>query len=58
VLTYPHINPVLISFGPLAMRWYGIMFLVAFGGGWWLGRRRAARPESSWKPADVDDLAS
>jgi phosphatidylglycerol:prolipoprotein diacylglycerol transferase len=57
MLTYPHINPVLISIGPLAIRWYGIMFLVAFGGGWWLGRRRAARPRSGWKPTDVDDFA-
>ena len=24
--------------------------------GWWLGRRRAARPGSTWKPNDVDDL--
>jgi phosphatidylglycerol:prolipoprotein diacylglycerol transferase len=24
--------------------------------GWWLARRRAAGPGSTWKPADVDDL--
>jgi phosphatidylglycerol:prolipoprotein diacylglycerol transferase len=56
MLTYPHINPVLISLGPIAIRWYGLMFLVAFGGAWWLARRRAARPTSTWTGEDVDDL--
>jgi phosphatidylglycerol---prolipoprotein diacylglyceryl transferase len=56
MLPYPHIDPVLISLGPLAIHWYGVMYLVAFGGAWWLGRRRAARVGSTWKPKDVDDL--
>jgi phosphatidylglycerol:prolipoprotein diacylglycerol transferase len=56
MLTYPHIDPVLIWIGPLAIRWYGLMFLVAFVGAWWLGCRRAAQAGSTWQPSDIDDL--
>jgi phosphatidylglycerol:prolipoprotein diacylglycerol transferase len=56
MLRYPNIDPVLISVGPVAVRWYGLMFLLAFAGAWLLGRRRAARVGSTWRPKDVDDL--
>ncbi|HUN26449.1 MAG TPA: prolipoprotein diacylglyceryl transferase [Steroidobacteraceae bacterium] len=56
MVPYPHINPVLISVGPVAVRWYGLMFLFAFAGAWLLGRRRAAQPGSTWRSNDVDDL--
>jgi phosphatidylglycerol:prolipoprotein diacylglycerol transferase len=56
MLTYPHINPVLISIGPLAVRWYGLMFVAAFAGAWGLARRRALQPNSTWSLKDVDDL--
>jgi len=56
VIPYPHFNPVIISFGPLAVRWYGLMYLLGFAAGWLLARRRAARPGSTWTPTDVDDL--
>src|SRR6516164_3927164 len=56
MLRYPNIDPVLISVGPVAVRWYGLMFLLAFAGAWLLGRRRAARAGSTWRPKDVDDL--
>ncbi len=32
------------------------MYLLGFGAGWTLARVRAARPGSTWKPQDVDDL--
>lgn len=56
MLTYPAIDPVIISVGPLAIRWYGVTYLIAFAIAWWLGRRRAVQPGSNWKPADVDDI--
>ena len=52
----PHIDPVAFSIGNLQLRWYGLMYLAGFGLGWWLGRRRASRPGSDWRAADVDDL--
>lgn len=56
MLTYPNIDPVMVSLGPVAVHWYGFMYLVGFGGGWWLGRLRAARPGSGWRVEQVDDL--
>jgi phosphatidylglycerol:prolipoprotein diacylglycerol transferase len=56
MLTYPDIDPVALSIGPLSIHWYGAMYLVGFVGGWWLGRLRAARPDSGWSVQQVDDL--
>jgi phosphatidylglycerol:prolipoprotein diacylglycerol transferase len=56
MLTYPEIDPVLLTLGPLKVHWYGVMYMVGFLGGWWLGRLRAARPDSGWEPRDIDDL--
>jgi phosphatidylglycerol:prolipoprotein diacylglycerol transferase len=56
MIVYPHIDPIAFSLGPLHVRWYGLMYVIGIGLGWWLARRRAARPGSTWKPIDVDDL--
>jgi phosphatidylglycerol:prolipoprotein diacylglycerol transferase len=32
------------------------MYLLGFAAAWWLARRRAAQPGSSWKAVDVDDF--
>lgn len=53
---YPDIDPIIFSVGPLAVRWYGLMYVIGILGGWYLARRRAAMPGSTWKPLDVDDL--
>lgn len=34
------IDPVAVHLGPLAVHWYGLMYLAGFGLAWWLGRRR------------------
>ena len=56
MIRYPHIDPVIFSVGPLAIRWYGLMYVVGFAAAWLLARKRATRPGSGWKPIDVDDL--
>ena len=56
MIPYPAIDPIIFSVGPLAVRWYGLMYVIGFAAAWWLARRRAARPDSTWQPADVDDL--
>ena len=42
---YPLIDPVIFSLGigDLALRWYGLMYLIGFGFVWWLGNKRASR---------------
>ena len=56
MLRYPDINPIAFAIGPVKVHWYGIMYLLGFAGAWWLARRRAAAPGSTWKANDVDDL--
>lgn len=53
---YPGFDPVALQLGPLAIRWYGLMYLVGFVGGWWLMRRRAVRGPSPLTVAQVDDI--
>ena len=40
MLTYPEIDPVLVSIGPLKIHWYGLMYLIGIVLGWWLLKRR------------------
>jgi len=56
MLTYPDFNPVAFSIGPLKVHWYGIMYLVGFSAAWWLGMRRARKPDSGWTPDQMSDL--
>lgn len=56
MLKLPSIDPVAVHVGPLRIHWYGIMYLVAFAVAWWLARRRAAQPGSTWTAQDVDDF--
>ncbi len=53
---YPEFDPVAVHIGPLAVRWYGITYLVGFAAAWYLGKRRAARPGAPVAPLQVDDL--
>ncbi len=56
MLTYPGFNPIAFELGPVKVHWYGIMYLLGFAGAWWLARRRAGKPGSTWTANDVDDL--
>jgi phosphatidylglycerol:prolipoprotein diacylglycerol transferase len=56
MLTYPAIDPVIFSVGPLAVRWYGLMYVVGFAMAWVLARKRAANPQSTWQVNEIDDL--
>jgi len=56
MLHLPHIDPVAVRLGPLQVHWYGIMYLLAFSAAWWLARRRAAAPGSTWNARAVDDF--
>lgn len=56
MLEYPQIDPVAIAIGPLKVHWYGLMYLVGFGGAWWLGKKRAAREDSPVNAEQLSDL--
>ncbi len=55
MLTYPRFDPVIFSVGPLAVRWYGLMYLLGFLSAWLLGRYRAAR-SADFSPKDFEDI--
>ena len=56
MLIHPQFDPIALQIGPLAVRWYGLMYLLGFLGGWWLARLRAGRPDSAWTQEQVNDL--
>jgi len=57
MLIHPQFDPIAISLGPLAIRWYGLMYLLAFVAFIWLGKRRAVtQPWHGLTPQHVDDL--
>ncbi len=56
MLSYPNIDPVLVSVGPFTVHWYGIMYLLGFLGAWLLGRSRSQRAWSPIRRDQVEDL--
>jgi phosphatidylglycerol:prolipoprotein diacylglycerol transferase len=67
MLVHPQFNPVALQFGPFevagmqlgpfAIRWYGLMYLLAFILVIVLGRKRARENMlTGWRPRDIDDM--
>ena len=57
MLIHPQFDPVALALSPLAIHWYGLMYLLAFLQFWWLGRHRIlARPNAGWSIEQLDDL--
>jgi phosphatidylglycerol:prolipoprotein diacylglycerol transferase len=46
-IQFPEIDPVAVSFGPFAIRWYALSYVVSLLLGWWLARR-LCRTEALW----------
>jgi len=57
MLVHPQFDPVAFHIGPLAVRWYGLMYLVGFVLFVVLGKYRARQNLlTGWHPRDVDDM--
>jgi phosphatidylglycerol---prolipoprotein diacylglyceryl transferase len=56
MLHHPNIDPIAFSIGPLAVRWYGLMYLLGFMAGWWLGLRRIKQGLAPVTRQQLDDL--
>ncbi len=57
MLVHPQIDPVAIHLGPLAVHWYGLMYVAAFVAFILLGRvRMRQQPQTHWTPRELDDL--
>jgi len=62
-LMYPHIDPVAVQLGPVAIHWYGITYLAAFGLFMFLAMRRlrhepyaSVQGPGAWTRKDVEDM--
>jgi phosphatidylglycerol:prolipoprotein diacylglycerol transferase len=53
VLPYPHINPVLVSIGPFAVRWYALAYIFGIIVGWFYARAIIASPKLWGGPAPI-----
>jgi phosphatidylglycerol:prolipoprotein diacylglycerol transferase len=56
MVAYHDIDPVAIQLGSVKIHWYGLMYLLGFVVGWWLGRIRARDAWRNWSGSAVDDL--
>jgi phosphatidylglycerol:prolipoprotein diacylglycerol transferase len=59
MLTHPQFDPVALQLGPVAIHWYGLMYLVAFGLFVFLAQQRVKQPQyaqAGWTKRDVEDL--
>lgn len=56
MLTYPSINPVAFSLGPLHVHWYGLMYLLGMLLAWLLGHWRNRHYHLGWSSEQITDL--
>jgi phosphatidylglycerol:prolipoprotein diacylglycerol transferase len=56
VIPYPRIPPTIVSVGPLAIRWYSMMYVVGYFVGYRLVLKRIESGRSSLTRADLDNL--
>ena len=52
----PEIEPVAFAIGPLAVRWYGVMYVIGFAAALLLGTGRSRPKDSPVNPAQFQDL--
>ena len=59
MLVHPQFSPIALQIGPVAIHWYGLTYLVAFGLFLWLASLRVKQPQwaqAGWTRRDVEDL--
>lgn len=60
-IPFPMIDPVAVQLGPLAIKWYGLAYVVGLLGGWWYARKLVAS-DALWggrarpQPVELDDM--
>jgi phosphatidylglycerol:prolipoprotein diacylglycerol transferase len=57
MLVHPQFDPIALHLGSLGIHWYGLMYLVGFLGGLWLGKWRIRHtPNPVMTERELDDL--
>jgi phosphatidylglycerol---prolipoprotein diacylglyceryl transferase len=57
-IPFPHIDPVLVQVGPLAIRWYALAYIAGIVLGWRLARRLVALPPVVASREQIDDFVT
>ncbi len=52
----PKFDPIMVSIGPLDLRWYSLAYLVGLIFAWWYVRRQVRAPGSAMSQTHVDDF--
>lgn len=56
-MEFPQIDPVIFHiWGPFALRWYALTYLIGIAAAWYLGVKRAKQPNSIWTPDEISDF--
>ncbi len=55
-LQFPEIDPIIFSIGPIALRWYGTMYLIGFIAAMFIANRAADKSNGVWTREQVSDL--
>lgn len=55
-MPFPQIDPIALQIGPLAIHWYGLMYLAGFGLAWLLGRWRIQHHPCGVDQRDLEDI--
>lgn len=56
MFVHPQFDPIIFNLGPLAVRWYGLMYLCGFVVFWYLGKRRAKQANSFINQDQLSDF--
>jgi phosphatidylglycerol:prolipoprotein diacylglycerol transferase len=56
MVAYPHFSPVLLQIGPLAVRWYGLMYVLGFALGSAVLRKRLREVGLALRPEEINDF--
>lgn len=61
MVIHPDFDPIALHLGSFGIHWYGLMYLIGFFGGLWLGQYQVKRlrqldPLSPWREQDPDDM--
>ena len=54
MLVHPNFDPVLLDLGPVSIHWYGLMYLLGFGGAYLVAMSRKER--LAWDGEDISDM--
>jgi len=55
-LQFPVIDPIIFSIGPVALRWYGMMYLIGFIAAMFIANKAADKSGGLWTREQVSDL--